>query len=86
MTYEKEADPLALAAHLQDQLNMAGRRACEQALVPQTPKDENGVYMAVLRCVDCEDDLPPVRIAYGRVRCTLCQIEEDKRLKQLGRS
>lgn len=86
MTYEKEADPLALAAHLQEQLNMAGRRACEQALVPQTPKDEKGKHLAVLLCVECEVELPPVRIVMGRVRCTPCQIDEDKRLKQLRRS
>lgn len=80
MTYEKCADELEQASHLQEQLNLAGRKASEAALAPQTVGDER-----VAECVVCEDPLPEVRIVMKRIRCVTCQIAEDKRFKQLGR-
>lgn len=79
MTYEKSADDLEMAAHLQDQLNTAGVAAARQAMAPQKADGFDGVH-----CVepDCGEPLPPVRIAYGRVRCTDCQVKADRLAKR----
>lgn len=84
MTYEKVADDLEQASHLQEQLNMAGRKVCAKAAGPQTPIGADGEHMVRTQCIECEDPLPQVRIEYKWVRCTPCQIEAD-RLKKLGR-
>ncbi len=76
MTYERDADELAMAGHLQEQLNDAGVAAVRRALKPQVAEGFDGHH-----CVVCEDALPPIRIEMGRVRCTTCQIVEDARLK-----
>lgn len=78
--YEKSADVLESASHLQDQLNLAGRRAAEAAMAPQTHPDFDGVH-----CLDCEVDMPQVRLAYRRIRCTACQVAADKLAKLRGR-
>lgn len=80
MTYEKVADELELATHLQEQLNMAGVAQSRKALEPES---EPGVV--VRECVRCGDDLPQVRIEYKRIRCTVCQVETE-RLAKLGRT
>lgn len=87
MTLERSADDLEQASHLQEQLNLSGRAACAAELEPQTPKDKDGKHTVVTHCAepDCGEELPPVRIVMKRIRCTPCQIAEDKRLKQLGR-
>jgi hypothetical protein len=86
VTYEKTADDLEQASHLQEQLNLAGRKASEAALAPQTPKGKDGQHVVVTHCVeeDCGEELPPVRVVMKRIRCTVCQIALDKRQK-LGR-
>lgn len=78
MTYERSADELEMASHLQEQLNTAGRAEVTKALKSEQPKDFDG------NCIDCAEELPPVRIAYGRVRCCECQTEKE-RLAKLGR-
>lgn len=80
MTYEKEADELAMASYLQEQMNESGVAAARAALAPQKADGFNGKD-----CVDCEDELPPVRIAYGRIRCTTCQCAVEAEAKRRGR-
>lgn len=74
--YEKSADELETASHLQEQMNLAGRRAAEAAMAPQTHPDFDGAH-----CLDCDVDMPAVRLAYGRIRCTACQVAADKLAK-----
>ncbi len=80
MIYEKVADDLELASHLQEQLNAAGVAAVRLANAPETAEG-----MTVDACVDCDDPLPAVRIAYKRIRCACCQTEKE-RLAKLGRT
>ena len=80
MTYEKSADDLEMAAHLQDQLNAEGRYACQRANAPQSAP---GVKQTT--CVACGEDLPPVRIEYKRIRCAVCQTEVERLTKLTGR-
>lgn len=76
---ERTADILDTAPDLQERANAEGLARVRQQLV-QTHPNFNGVD-----CIGCGDPLPAVRLAYKRVRCTLCQTEEDNRLKMLGR-
>ncbi len=69
-----------MAAQMQDQMNeqaLANQRAADK---PQTHPDFDGLH-----CIDCEEDLPAVRLAYKRVRCTVCQEAQDKRDKLRGK-
>lgn len=84
-TFEKSADELEMASQLQQHFNDAGVAAAAEALKPQTPKGADGKHLVFTKCVDCEDDLPPIRVVMKRIRCTCCQIEEDARLKRGGR-
>lgn len=77
--YEKSADELESASHLQEQLNLAGRRAVEAALAPQTHPEFNGAD-----CIGCGESLPPVRLAHKRIRCAECQTEIE-RLEKMRR-
>lgn len=88
MVYEKSADDLEQASHLQEQLNLAGRRASERAMAPQTRKGADGKHVVVTHCVeeDCGEALPPIRVEMKRTRCTPCQIAADKRAKLQGRT
>lgn len=70
-----------------------GRAAPEQ--VQQPVLDEAGepmldgagqplMYWPVTECVDCDDDIPPARLALGRVRCITCQSKKELKEKQYG--
>lgn len=49
-------------------------------------KDEDGnLYWPVTECVDCDDDIPPARLALGKIRCVICQSAKEARGKQYGR-
>lgn len=43
---------------------------------PQTHPDFDGEH-----CVDCDEAIPPERLAAGRVRCTRCQSIQEQRSK-----
>lgn len=87
MSYERDADELALASKLQEDMNSQGVAASRRALEPQTPKDKEGNHVKVTECVepDCGETLPPIRIEMGRIRCTPCQVLKDKADKLRGR-
>lgn len=49
--------------------------------------DEAGnlvMYWPITECVACGDDIPPPRLALGRVRCIVCQTEKELKEKQRG--
>lgn len=56
-------------AHLQD--------LARKANAPQSHPDFDGVH-----CVDCDEELPKERLDSGRVRCTTCQSDIEKRAKK----
>lgn len=49
-------------------------------LAPQSHPDFDGVH-----CVDCGVDIPPQRLAWGRIRCTECEeyLVRDNRLRAI---
>lgn len=63
-----------------DQLAQAQRdsqiMASRQALAPQQDNRFDGA-----NCVECSNEMPKERIAMGRIRCTACQTQLEKRGK-----
>lgn len=45
-----------------------------RAMAPQYHPDFDGVT-----CVRCSDDMPPLRLSMGKVRCVICQTQLEKR-------
>ena len=74
---EKTADQIEMASQIQEKINEQGLALVRAAGGPQKHPDFDGEH-----CVDCEDDLPPVRIAYGRIRCTPCQTAAEQAAKR----
>jgi hypothetical protein len=79
---ERTADDLEMAGALQEHYNAEGRARSERALAPETHPDFDGVH-----CVeaDCGVELPAVRLAYKRIRCTPCATAAEHRAKLAGR-
>lgn len=77
---ERTADTIDAATQLQEQANEQALARARAAGGRQSHPDFDGAH-----CLDCEVDLPPVRLAYGFIRCTPCQVVEDKRAKLRGR-
>jgi hypothetical protein len=75
---ERTADELEAAEELREQGVVDGVARARLQLV-QEHKDFDGVH-----CLACGDELPPVRIAYKRIRCTPCETEVERKAK-LGR-
>ena len=68
------SDSLDHASDIQDNINKAGIAAAALRTAPQTHPDFDGV-----NCVTCGDELPQVRLAYGRIRCVICQTAIERR-------
>lgn len=66
-----------MAARRQDEMNDAGVAAARKQLAPEEPP--KGVKFDGRHCIeeDCGEELPAVRIAYGRIRCTACQVRRE---------
>jgi hypothetical protein len=77
---ERTADELEVAEEVREQAVADGLASVRARLIEKHP-DFDGKH-----CIepDCGDELPPVRIAYGRIRCTPCQCEVERKEK-LGR-
>lgn len=57
--------------------NAAIRTGLHEARKREEHPDFNGT-----NCVDCEEVIPPVRLAHGKVRCVDCQTVLEYRAKQ----
>lgn len=80
MSYERDADELAMASRLQEQLNDDARAAVARKILAaqEQPADFDGC------CVVCGDDLPPTRLESKWIRCTGCQTTKEKQDKMRG--
>lgn len=69
-------------ADLHNSKSVAAVRALS---VPEQTQLEDGSWPTT-ECVDCGEDIEPVRLALARVRCIYCQtLKERKEGKQYGR-
>lgn len=82
---ERSADVLDMASDLQDRMNQDGIALAQRALEQEQPPQ--GVQFDGLHCVeeDCGVELPPVRIAYKRIRCSACQQRIEDAERRRGR-
>ena len=70
------SDSLDKAAEIQDTMNNAGIAAAALQTAPEKHPDFDGA-----NCVTCGDEMPPVRLAYGRIRCVICQTKLERNLR-----
>ena len=68
------SDSLDKASEIQDTINNAGIAAAALRVAPEKHPDFDGKH-----CVTCGEDMPPVRLAYGRIRCVHCQTILERR-------
>ncbi len=76
---ERYSDPLDAATELTEELNSRAIANFRNAAKPETHPDFDGEH-----CIDCEDDIPQVRLAMGRVRCVTCQSILERRAQGRG--
>lgn len=78
---ERTADELETAEEVREQAVVDGLASVRAQLV-QTHPDFDGIH-----CINprCGEELPPVRIAYKRVRCAPCQAEVERQERVRGR-
>lgn len=82
---ERSADPIDMASQLEEQQTEQAQLARQRAVEAEDKKARDEAIDRGFdgeHCVECEDDLPAVRIAYGKVRCTPCQVEHDSLKKR----
>jgi hypothetical protein len=73
----ERSDELDVAAEMQEQANVDALARVRLQLT-QTHPDFDGVH-----CIeaDCGVELPGVRIAYKRIRCTTCETKKEQQAK-----
>lgn len=77
---ERTADDLEVAENLREEARDHGLARVREALKAEHHPDFDGAH-----CVSCGDELAPVRIAYRRVRCAVCQSEIERKEKMRRR-
>lgn len=71
---DRMTDQLDFAAELQDEFNKRGLEQVRQAMTAETHPDFDGKH-----CIDCDEDIPALRLAMHRIRCTPCQQRKEKK-------
>ena len=67
-----EADDLDRAAELTRQQNDAAIEEVRRAARPEQVQLADGSW-PFPNCDDCDEEIPPQRLALGRIRCVACQ-------------
>lgn len=77
---ERHADPLDSATDIALMENVNRVETARLANKPEQVQNKDGSWPHT-ECVepDCGDELPPQRLAMGRIRCTPCQTRKEKR-------
>lgn len=75
--HERVADENERASCEEALFTAQSLNSIQQRLKPEFHPDFDGET-----CVDCGDDMPPARLKDGRVRCTACQTNVEKRSRQ----
>jgi RNA polymerase-binding transcription factor DksA len=73
MNIQKSADEVDMASELEMIFNEKAIEAVTARLKPETDPDFDGKT-----CVECGDDMPPIRLAYNRIRCCNCQTIKER--------
>lgn len=78
--FERTADENERATLIEEQFTDAAIEAVREKAQPESHPDFDGAH-----CVECEESLPPARVALGRIRCMACQEQlehEARRYRQ----
>ncbi len=83
---ERFTDPLDAASHLADRYNQASVEKARAKGAPDQVKNDDGSW-PVTHCIepDCGEELGPVRLLMGSVRCMPCQAHKEKMEARRGR-
>lgn len=73
-----EIDDAQTVNELHQEVSLAEARA---KTAPETHPDFDGKH-----CVECGEEIPPGRLALGKVRCVECQTVIEKKAKQFAKS
>lgn len=76
MDIERSADELDIASELEMAFSEKAQEAIVLRLRPEKHPDFNGKD-----CIICEEPLPELRIAMGRIRCVACQQRKEAKEK-----
>ena len=80
MTLEKLTDVLDMASQLQEQQNEQAIARVRQSDKPQSHPDFDGEH-----CVDCDIEMPELRLSMHRIRCTSCESVVEKARSMMRR-
>lgn len=84
---ERMADPVDVASDGELRNNEEHVRRQRMLAAPEQEQktDSDGKpYWPVTECVDCGEDIEPVRLTHGKVRCFYCQTLKERRTKLYG--
>lgn len=83
---ERFTDPLDAASHLADLHNQASVEKARAKAAPDQVKNADGTW-PITHCIepDCDEELGPVRLLMGSVRCMPCQAHKEKMEARRGR-
>lgn len=76
---ENYADELDRASVLQDQMNEQALAVVQANNKPETHPDFDGIS-----CIECADELPPIRLKLRKVRCVTCQTILEAKRRMMG--
>jgi RNA polymerase-binding transcription factor DksA len=68
----RTADENERATLIEEQFTDAAIEAVREKVQPESHPDFDGAH-----CVECEEPLPPTRLALGRIRCVACQAQRE---------
>lgn len=80
MNIERSADELDMASEMEMIFNEEAQQAVAARLQPETHPDFDGRH-----CIECEDELPELRLTMGRIHCVSCQQRIENEKKVYGR-
>lgn len=75
---EKHTDVLDAASELTARMNDSYVELARRKSAPEQVQNPDGTW-PVTECEECGVDIPPARLAMGRVRCVDCQGAKEKR-------
>lgn len=73
----READDLDQASELTQQLTDAYVSNARHAARPEQVQLDDGSWPYPV-CTECGDEIPPARLALGKVRCVSCQRDLER--------
>lgn len=75
---DRSPDPIDRAADISEEHNQDCIDAARRAAAPEQVRGPDGAW-SVVECVDCGEDIEPLRLEAGRVRCFSCQELKERR-------